>query len=72
MNENTNPEIVRSLKKNQLIRSFDSVIKEYPNAINMEKDKAVEHLLLLESERKIVISFESGNDHIRCKIDWIS
>lgn len=71
MNE-INPEVLLSLKKNQLIRSFDSVIKAYPSVKNMEKNKAVEYLLTLENEGKIIISFETINYQILCKIDWVS
>jgi hypothetical protein len=63
---------VRTLKRNQLIRSFDSVVKEYPNALKMGREQTADHLLLLEEEGQIVISFETMNSIIMCKIDWIS
>ncbi len=63
---------VRTFKRNQLIRSFNSVVKEYPKALDMDRDQAVDHLLLLEEEGKIAISFETMNSIVMCKIDWIS
>ena len=62
---------VRTLKRNQLIRSFDSVVKEYPKALEMGRDQAVDHLLLLEEDGKIMISFETINSIVTCKIDWV-
>lgn len=63
---------VRALKRNQLIRSFNSLVKEYPKALEMGREQAVDHLLLLEEAGKIVISFETMNSIVLCKIDWIS
>ena len=63
---------VRKLKKNQLIRSFDSVVKYFPNALIMGRSLAADHLLTLEDEGKIIISFETVNNHLLCKIDWLS
>ena len=72
MKKSTDPEVVRTLKRNQLIRSFDSVIKEYPSALEMGREQAADQLILLEDEGKIVISFETFNNRVSCKIDWIS
>ena len=63
---------VRKLKRNQLIRSFDSVVKIFPNALNMGRSQIADHLLALEDEGKIIISFETVNNHLLCKIDWLS
>lgn len=62
---------VRTLKRNQLIRSFDSVVKEYPKALEMGREQAVDHLHLLEEDGNIVISFETINSIVTCKIDWV-
>jgi hypothetical protein len=62
---------VRTLKRNQLIRSFNSVVKEYPKALEMGREQAVDHLLLLEEDGNIVISFETINSIVTCKIDWV-
>ena len=50
MKKSTDPEVVRTLKRNQLIRSFDSVIKEYTSALEMGREQAADHLILLEDE----------------------
>ena len=63
---------VHTLKRNQLFKSFNSVVKEYPKALEMGREQAVDQLLLLEEEGKIVISFETINSIVTCKIDWIS
>lgn len=63
---------IRTLKRNQLIRSFNSVVKEYPKTHEMGRGKAVDYLLLMEEEGKVVISFEKINSIVMCKIDWIS
>ena len=62
---------VRILKRNQLIRSFNSVVKEYPKALEMGREQAVDHLHLLEEDGNIVISFETINSIVTCKIDWV-
>jgi hypothetical protein len=37
----------------------------------MGREQAVDHLLLLEEDGNIVISFETINSIVTCKIDWV-
>jgi len=61
-------EIARELKRNQLIRSWGSVVREYPPAIGMDKDKAADYLLALEDQGKLTISFECVDELIEVRI----
>jgi hypothetical protein len=72
MGKEIDPKLIRTLKRNQLIRSFESVVREYPDALSMGREQAVDHLLSLEDDGKILIRFEAANDCLLCKIDWLS
>ena len=72
MKNSLDPKVIRKLKRNQLIRSFDSVVKEFPKAQSMGRSQSADHLLALEDEGKIIISFETVNSHLLCKINWLS
>jgi len=64
--------IIREIKRNQMIRSYESLMKEYPDAKTMSREEAVDYLINLEDSGKINISFETRNHLISCKIDWFN
>jgi hypothetical protein len=65
-------EKVRNHKRNQLIRSWQSVLKEYPPALGMEKELAADWLLSLEDAGKLNISFELVGELIEAWIRRVS
>jgi hypothetical protein len=69
---NNHAEIARTLKRNQLIRSYSSVVRIYPKAKGMTPEQSADQLIRLEDEKKINISFYTDNNYVLCNIDWIA
>ncbi|VAW44064.1 hypothetical protein MNBD_GAMMA04-2151 [hydrothermal vent metagenome] len=63
---------IRKIKRGQMIRSYESLVKEYPDAKTMSREEAVDYLISLEGSGKINISFETKNSIISCKIHWFN
>lgn len=65
-------ETVRKMKRNQLIRSWQSVVIEYPEVADIEKEQAADFLLSLEDAGKLNISFECIDKLIEARIKRVS
>jgi hypothetical protein len=60
--------IARQVKRNQLIRCWQSVVNEYPPVAGMEKEQAADWLLALEDQGKLRISFDCNNELLEPRI----
>ena len=61
-------EIARNMKRNQLVRSWRSVVREYPPVNGMDKEQAADYLLALEDQGKLTISFKCVDELIEVQI----
>jgi hypothetical protein len=64
--------LARKVKRNQLIRSWSSVVKAYPPVAGMGKEEGVEWLLALEDQGKLSISFDCVNELLEARIESVS
>ena len=64
--------LARQVKRNQLIRSWESVIEAYPPVAGMEKEEAADWLLALEDHGKLKIFFECVDELIEARIERAS
>ena len=58
--------------RNHLFRCFKDVVKEFPDISDMPKEEAVDYLLKLRQEGKVIIKLNTVDDLIKTQIEWIS
>ena len=58
--------------RNHLSRCFKDVVKEFPDISDMPKEEAVDYLLRLRQEGKVLIKLNTVDDLIKTQIEWIS
>jgi hypothetical protein len=57
--------------RNHLLRCFKDVIKEFPAISHMPKEEAVDYLLRLRKDGKVVIKLNTVDDLIKTQIHWV-
>ena len=58
--------------RKHLFRCFKDVVKEFPDISDMPKEEAVDYLLKLRQEGKVLIKLNTVDDLIKTHIEWIS
>ena len=58
--------------RNHLFRCFKDVVKEVPDISDMPKEEAVDYLLKLRQEGKVIIKLNTVDDLIKTQIEWVS
>ena len=58
--------------RKHLFRCFKDVVKEFPDISDMPKEEAVDYLLKLRQEGKVIIKLNTVDDLIKTQIEWIS
>jgi len=58
--------------RSHLFRCFQDVVKEFPDISDMPKEEAVDYLLKLRKEGKVIIKLNTVDDLIKTQIEWIS
>ena len=62
-------ELAEIILRNHLLRCFKDVVKEFPDISDMPKEEAVNYLLKLRQEGKIIIKLNTVDDLIKTHID---
>ena len=58
--------------RNHLLRCFRDVVKEFPAISHMPKEEAIDYLLRLRQDGKVIIKLNTVDDLIQTQIDWAS
>ena len=58
--------------RKHLFRCFKDVVKAFPDISDMPKEEAIDYLLKLRREGKVIIKLNTVDDLIKTKIEWIS
>ncbi len=59
--------------RKHLHRCFDDIVKSFPELVDTPKEEAVEQILTLRREGKIIVSLAStANGLITTRINWVS
>jgi hypothetical protein len=58
------------LLRNHLLRCFKDVVEEFPAISHVPKEEAVDYLLRLRRDGKVIIKLNTVDDLIQTQIDW--
>ena len=72
MDEESLKAAARRLKRNQLVRSFQSVVTQYPKAAGRRREEVVDELIALEDAGRLSIEFDTVEHQIICRLSWLS
>ena len=64
--------IAEIVLRNHLLRCFKDIVKEFPDIGDMPKEEAVDYLLELRQEGKVMIKLNTVGDLIKTQIEWTS
>ena len=64
--------LVEIALRKHLLRCFKDVVKEFPPISHMPKEEAVDYLLRLRRDGKVIITLNAVDDLIKTQIHWAS
>ena len=58
--------------RKHLFRCFRDVVKQFPAIIHLPKEEAIDYLLRLRQDGKVIIKLNTEENWIKTQIDWSS